>query len=60
VAFPECIPGGALSRVTRGLAEPTFCTDNAAMIGYVAALRLATGESSSFTEDIDPNLRLVA
>jgi N6-L-threonylcarbamoyladenine synthase len=46
-------------RLELRLAEPTFCTDNAAMIGYVAALRLAAGESSSLTEDIDPNLRLV-
>lgn len=42
------------------LAEPTLCTDNAAMIGYVAALMLARGESSPLVSDIDPNLRLVA
>lgn len=42
------------------LAEPSLCTDNAAMIGYVAALRLAAGESSPLSIDIDPNLRLVA
>ena len=42
------------------LADPSLCTDNAAMIGYVASLRLATGESSALTTDIDPNLRLVA
>ncbi len=42
------------------LAEPTLCTDNAAMIGYVAALMLARGESSPLASDIDPNLRLVA
>ena len=41
------------------LAEPALCTDNAAMIGYVAALRLAAGESSALSTDIDPNLRLV-
>ena len=41
------------------LAEPWLCTDNAAMIGYVAALKLALGESSALTTDIDPNLRLV-
>ncbi len=49
---------------SRGLdlrvAEPALCTDNAAMIGYVAALKLARGESSLLTADIDPNLRLVA
>lgn len=42
------------------LAEPSLCTDNAAMIGYVASLRLASGESSPLSIDIDPNLRLVA
>ncbi len=42
------------------LAEPALCTDNAAMIGYVAALMLEHGESSPLTADIDPNLRLVA
>lgn len=42
------------------LADPGLCTDNAAMIGYVAALMLEHGESSPLTADIDPNLRLVA
>jgi N6-L-threonylcarbamoyladenine synthase len=42
------------------VASPALCTDNAAMIGYVARLRLARGESSPLTADIDPNLRLVA
>jgi N6-L-threonylcarbamoyladenine synthase len=41
------------------LAAPALCTDNAAMIGYVASLRFAAGETSPLTEDIDPNLRLV-
>lgn len=40
------------------LAEPSLCTDNAAMIGYVAVLRMATGQASDLTVDIDPNLRL--
>jgi N6-L-threonylcarbamoyladenine synthase len=41
------------------LAEPWLCTDNAAMIAYVAALQLAHGEtSSSLADDIDPNLQL--
>jgi N6-L-threonylcarbamoyladenine synthase len=40
------------------IAEPSLCTDNAAMIGYVAALKLAHGESTSLITDIDPNLRL--
>lgn len=42
------------------LAEPALCTDNAAMIGYVAALKLAQGETSPLSADIDPNLRLVS
>jgi len=42
------------------VATPALCTDNAAMIGYVATLKLAHGESSSLASDIDPNLRLVA
>ncbi len=42
------------------LAPPALCTDNAAMIGYVAALKLVAGERSSLTEDINPNLRLVS
>lgn len=41
-------------------AEPSLCTDNAGMIGYVAALKLAHGETAPLTADIDPNLRLVA
>jgi N6-L-threonylcarbamoyladenine synthase len=42
------------------IAPPALCTDNAAMIGYVAGLKLAHGETSPLTSDIDPNLRLVA
>jgi len=41
-------------------AQPALCTDNAAMIGYVAALKFAHGETSPFSADIDPNLPLVA
>lgn len=40
------------------LAEPSLCTDNAAMVAYVAALRIEAGEPSELTVDIDPNLRL--
>jgi N6-L-threonylcarbamoyladenine synthase len=40
------------------IADPQLCTDNAAMIAYVAAGRIARGESSPITADIDPNLRL--
>ena len=42
------------------LAEPSLCTDNAAMIAYVASLRISEGQGSALTEDIDPNLRLEA
>jgi N6-L-threonylcarbamoyladenine synthase len=41
------------------IAPPALCTDNAAMIGYVAAQKIAHGEVSPLTDDIDPNLRLV-
>jgi len=47
-------------KLTLLVAEPWLCTDNAGMIGYVAALKLAHGENSPLTADIDPNLRLVA
>jgi N6-L-threonylcarbamoyladenine synthase len=40
------------------LAPPWLCTDNAAMIGYVAALRLERRWTSSLADDIDPNLQL--
>ncbi len=42
------------------VASPALCTDNAAMIGYVAVRKLARGESSPLAADIDPNLRLVS
>jgi N6-L-threonylcarbamoyladenine synthase len=40
-------------------AEPWLCTDNAAMIAFVALLRLQAGFQSKVTEEIDPNLSLV-
>ena len=40
------------------LAEPSLCTDNAGMIGYVASLRAGGGHANDLAEDIDPNLRL--
>ena len=40
-------------------AEPWLCTDNAAMIAFVALLRLAAGFESHVTEEIDPNLALL-
>jgi N6-L-threonylcarbamoyladenine synthase len=39
-------------------AEPSLCTDNAAMIAFAAMLKLESGVSSSVTEEIDPNLAL--
>jgi N6-L-threonylcarbamoyladenine synthase len=41
------------------LAEPSLCTDNAAMIAYAAAQRFLHGFRSDFAEDADPNLSLV-
>ena len=49
----------AVLGLTCRFAEPRLTTDNAAMIGFVAALKLARGEVSPMTTDIDPNLRLV-
>jgi N6-L-threonylcarbamoyladenine synthase len=40
------------------LAEPSLCTDNAAMIAYVAELRMIAGQPGELTADIDPNLQL--
>ena len=42
------------------LPSPALTTDNAAMIGYVAALKFAQGFRSELTEDVDPNLTLAA
>ena len=39
-------------------AEPSLCTDNAAMIAFAAMLKLQNGFSSSVVEEIDPNLAL--
>ena len=50
----------AKAKIELLIAEPALCTDNAGMIGYVAALRAAAGERSALTCDIDPNLRLLA
>jgi len=37
-------------------ADMALCTDNAAMIGYVAALRMARGERSALDLDVRPGL----
>ncbi len=42
------------------VADSALCTDNAAMIGWVALHRLARGAFSPLTADIDPNLPLVS
>jgi N6-L-threonylcarbamoyladenine synthase len=39
-------------------AEPSLCTDNAAMIAFAALLRLQAGFESQVAEEIDPNLAL--
>ena len=39
-------------------AEPSLCTDNAAMIAFAALLRLQAGFESQVTVEIDPNLVL--
>jgi N6-L-threonylcarbamoyladenine synthase len=40
------------------MATPGLCTDNAAMIAFVAAGRLAKGDASPLTAEISPNLPL--
>ena len=45
-------------RVRLMIAESKLCTDNAAMIAFVASQHLAKGVESSFQEDINPNLKL--
>jgi N6-L-threonylcarbamoyladenine synthase len=44
---------------TLHIAERRYCTDNAAMIGYAAALRMARGERQTDL-DVSPSLPLVA
>ncbi len=41
-------------------AVPRLCTDNAAMIAFVAQLRLARGKFTPLTTEIDPNLALAS
>ena len=40
------------------LAAPSLTTDNAAMIAFVAGIRLAAGHTSPLEGDVDPNLAL--
>ncbi len=42
------------------IAPPLLSTDNAAMIAFVALQKHLRGDSSSFSEDINPNLKLVS
>jgi len=46
-------------RLKLHLAPPELCTDNAAMIAFVALLRALAGERSPLETDIDPNLPLI-
>lgn len=46
------------ARLALHTAAPRLCTDNAAMIAFVAALRLERGEVSEVREEIHPNLAL--
>jgi len=41
------------------MAEPALCTDNAAMIAFVAAGRLERGETSPLNAEISPNLPII-
>ena len=42
------------------LAPPALCTDNAAMIAYVAFLRLGKGEAGDLNADVHPNFSATA
>ena len=42
------------------IAPPLLSTDNAAMIAFVALQKHLRGDSSNFSEDINPNLKLVS
>lgn len=46
-------------RVELLVADPSLCTDNAAMIGFVALHRLRRNLHSPLSVDIDPNQKLV-
>jgi N6-L-threonylcarbamoyladenine synthase len=48
----------AASGVRLLLSPPQLCTDNAAMIAYVAALRLEAGATTQLESEISPNLRI--
>jgi N6-L-threonylcarbamoyladenine synthase len=45
--------------ITLFLADPTLCTDNAAMIGFAGLLRHLDHQSDSLNSTIDPNLSLI-
>ena len=46
--------------ITLVTAEPSLCTDNAAMIAFAALLQHAIGRQSPLHQDIDPNLQLIS
>ncbi len=49
----------AKANLELSIAEPSLCTDNAAMIAFVGALKLRNDEPpSAFEDDINPNLPL--
>ena len=43
---------------TLGLAEPSLCTDNAAMIGILAERKMLHGETTSLDAEIEPGMAL--
>jgi N6-L-threonylcarbamoyladenine synthase len=45
-------------RLELRIAEPAFCTDNAAMIGLLAERRLARGQSTSLDTETGPGWEL--
>jgi N6-L-threonylcarbamoyladenine synthase len=47
-------------RLDLRIAEPAFCTDNAAMIGLLAERRLARGESTALDTETAPGWALEA
>ena len=57
VKFREACEGSGIQLL---IAEPLLCTDNAAMIAFIAMQKLQRGESSPLAHDIDPNLRLTS
>jgi N6-L-threonylcarbamoyladenine synthase len=55
----EMESAAAAAGIDLRLAAPALTTDNAAMIAFVAGERFRSGSLTSWTEDADPNLKLV-